>query len=209
MLQSCLTILDPMNCSPPGSSIHGDSPDNSGVGCHAFLHGLFLTQGSNPRLSCLLHWWAGSLPWVPPGKPKISLSEVCLMNCELHELDVQMPSRFRKFSAVISPSALPLSPPVASRGFLHSCLFTLFPPGLDRFEGPVFFFSHSFSTWTVLLLMLWSHFSFQSRCYSAPEFLFLLVKLIFSLYDFPDLLNCLCFVLLIKLPYSVLLIKLP
>ena len=31
--QSCLTLWDPMNCSPPCSSIHGDSPGkNTGVG---------------------------------------------------------------------------------------------------------------------------------------------------------------------------------
>ena len=42
---------------------------NTGVGGHALLQGIFLTQGSNPRLLCLLHWQAGSLPLVPPGKP--------------------------------------------------------------------------------------------------------------------------------------------
>ena len=31
--------------------------------------GIFLTQGSNPRLLCLLHRQAGSLPQAPPGKP--------------------------------------------------------------------------------------------------------------------------------------------
>ena len=40
-----------MDCSLPGSSIHGDSPGNStGVGCHALLQGIFPTQGSNPGL---------------------------------------------------------------------------------------------------------------------------------------------------------------
>ena len=30
--QSCLTLCDPMDCSPPGSSVHGDSPGkNTGV----------------------------------------------------------------------------------------------------------------------------------------------------------------------------------
>ena len=30
-----LTLCDPMDCSPPGSSVHGDSPGkNTGVGCH-------------------------------------------------------------------------------------------------------------------------------------------------------------------------------
>ena len=46
--QSCPTLYDPMDCSPPGSSVHGDSPGkNSGVGCHAPLLGIFPTQGSN------------------------------------------------------------------------------------------------------------------------------------------------------------------
>ena len=50
-LQLCLTLHDAMDCSQPGSSVHGDSPvKNTGVGCHALLQGIFLTQGSNPRL---------------------------------------------------------------------------------------------------------------------------------------------------------------
>ena len=44
-LQSSLTLCDPMDCSPPGSSVHEDSPGkNTGVGCHALLHGIFPTQ---------------------------------------------------------------------------------------------------------------------------------------------------------------------
>ena len=49
--QSRPTLSDPMDCSPPGSSGHGDSPSkNTGVGCHALLQGIFPTQGSNPGL---------------------------------------------------------------------------------------------------------------------------------------------------------------
>ena len=45
--QMCLTLCNPMDCSPPGSSVHGDSPGkNTGVGCHALLQGTFPTQGS-------------------------------------------------------------------------------------------------------------------------------------------------------------------
>ena len=52
-LQLCPTLCDPMDCSPPGSSVRGDSPGrNAGVVCHALLQGTFPTQGSNP---CLLH----------------------------------------------------------------------------------------------------------------------------------------------------------
>ena len=40
-----------MDCSLPDSSVHGDSPrKNTGVGCHALLHGIFPNQGLNPGL---------------------------------------------------------------------------------------------------------------------------------------------------------------
>ena len=49
--QSCLTLCNPTDCNPPGSSVHGDSPgQNTGVGCHALLQGIFPTEGSNPGL---------------------------------------------------------------------------------------------------------------------------------------------------------------
>ena len=46
--QLCLTLCNPMDCSPPGSSVHGDSSSkNTRVGCHALLQGIFPTQGLN------------------------------------------------------------------------------------------------------------------------------------------------------------------
>ena len=49
--QSCLTLCNPMDCNPLGSSVHGDSPDkNTGVGYCALLQGIFPIQGSNPAL---------------------------------------------------------------------------------------------------------------------------------------------------------------
>ena len=52
--QSCPTLCNPMDCSPPSFSVHGDSPGkNTGVGCHAFLQGIFPTQRLNPGLP---HW---------------------------------------------------------------------------------------------------------------------------------------------------------
>ena len=48
LLQLCPTICDPMDCNPPGSSIHWDSPGkNTAVGCHFFLQRIFPTQGTN------------------------------------------------------------------------------------------------------------------------------------------------------------------
>ena len=55
-LQSCLTLCNPMDCSLPGSCVHGDSlGKNTGVNCHALLQGIFPTWGSNPHLLWLLH----------------------------------------------------------------------------------------------------------------------------------------------------------
>ena len=72
-LQSCLTLWDPKDCSPPGFSVHGilqvrilewvampssrDLP-NPGIKSH---------------LLCLLHWQLDSLPLVPPGKPRVQV----------------------------------------------------------------------------------------------------------------------------------------
>ena len=49
---SCVpTLCGPMDCSPPGSSVHGFFPGkNTGVGCHFLLQGIFPTQGSNMGL---------------------------------------------------------------------------------------------------------------------------------------------------------------
>ena len=51
-------FADPMDCSPPGSSVH------------ILLQRIFPIQGWNPPLLCLLHQQVGSLPLVPPGKPR-------------------------------------------------------------------------------------------------------------------------------------------
>ena len=76
--QSCQTLCDPMNCSPPGSFVHGKSPGkNTGVGCHALLQGIFLTQGSN---QCFLHEQVDCLASDPPRKPFIMCNSWIIMN---------------------------------------------------------------------------------------------------------------------------------
>ena len=50
----------------------------------ALFQGIFPTQESNLCLLHLLHWQAGSLPLVPPGKPLISymiVQMICLNYC--------------------------------------------------------------------------------------------------------------------------------
>ena len=67
--QSCPTLCDPWNIACQVLCPWDSLGKNTGVGCHALLQGIFLTQGLNSHLSCLLHWRASSLPPAPPGKP--------------------------------------------------------------------------------------------------------------------------------------------
>ena len=46
--QLCPTLCNPMDCSPPGSSVHGDFlGKNTGVGSHSLFQGI---TGLIPRL---------------------------------------------------------------------------------------------------------------------------------------------------------------
>ena len=57
-----------MDCSHPGFSIHGDSPGkNAGMGCHALLQGIFLTQGLNHHPLSLPH--CSFFTPEPPAEP--------------------------------------------------------------------------------------------------------------------------------------------
>ena len=62
--QSCLTLCDPMDCGPPGSSVHG------------ILQARILEWVACPPPGDLpdpgiLHWQAGSLPLVPPWEAQL------------------------------------------------------------------------------------------------------------------------------------------
>ena len=79
LLQWCLTLCDPMNCSPPGSSVHGmlQARILEWVACPPPVDlshpGIKAVSLMSPRLLRLLHWQAGTLQLAPPGTP-LSLS---------------------------------------------------------------------------------------------------------------------------------------
>ena len=111
---------------------------NAGVGCHFLLQGLFLTQGLNPSLLCLLHWQVDSLPlshqgscfFVVVGQPlsraqlfmtlwtatcQVSLSFTISQSLlKLMSIELMMPSNHLILLSP-SPPALNLSE--------HQCLF--------------------------------------------------------------------------------------
>ena len=117
---------------------------STGGGCHFLLQGIFLIQGSNPNLLCLLHWQAGSLPQAPPGKPlkilylifisasfiSIILSSISLILSSANVILLLVPSRvlllsfialfiyFILFIACLSPLTYKLQAGKVSAGFI-------------------------------------------------------------------------------------------
>ena len=80
LLHSCLTLTlwtvdhqAPLSMGFSRQEYWSETP-------YGLLQGMFQTQGWNPCLLRLLHWQAGSLPLVPPGKPTQSplLASYCL-----------------------------------------------------------------------------------------------------------------------------------
>ena len=70
-LNLCPTLCDPVDCSLPGSSIHG-------ILQARILEWVAIpfSRGSSQlrdrtHVSCFLHWQVGSLPLAPPGKPQL------------------------------------------------------------------------------------------------------------------------------------------
>ena len=68
---SCLTLCG-YGLGPARLLCPWDSPvKNTRVGCHFLLQGIFLTEGSNPHLLCLLHWQMDFLfTTASPGKDR-------------------------------------------------------------------------------------------------------------------------------------------
>ena len=67
-LQSCATLCHPIDCSPPGSSVHGilQARILEWLPCPPPVYSWPRNQ---THVSYLLHWQVGSLPLVLPGKP--------------------------------------------------------------------------------------------------------------------------------------------
>ena len=72
---------------------------NTGVGCHALLYRIFLTQESNGCLLCLLHWQVGSLTLAPPGKHVDLYNRRFTVEIDSHEHKV-----FKKLHCLLTAS---------------------------------------------------------------------------------------------------------
>ena len=94
--QFCPTPCDSKDFIPPGFFVHGNYPGkNTGVGCHALLHRIFSTQGSNPgplragRFFFFAIWatreaqehWSGWPLSILQGVFPTQESKPCLLHC--------------------------------------------------------------------------------------------------------------------------------
>ena len=123
LLQLCPTLCDPMDCSPPGSSVHGIL--QARILEWVALEGIFLTQGSN---SCLLHWQAGSLPLAPPRKPTNCVNRKS-KGLDCSQASTEWPRMGFSIQALL-PSVVGTFPPPAPTQHTHKmhCLLQISPP---------------------------------------------------------------------------------
>ena len=73
LLSHVWLFYNPMNCSPPGSSVHGILQARIlELLVVSFSRGSSQTQGLNLPFLCLLHWWVDSLLLSHLGSPYVS-----------------------------------------------------------------------------------------------------------------------------------------
>ena len=75
LLQSCLTLCDPMDYSPPGSSVHGILQARYECGLPCPPPGDLPNPGIEPCLFRLLRGQTGSAPLVAPRRPLYSYND--------------------------------------------------------------------------------------------------------------------------------------
>ena len=102
--QSCLTLCNPMECSPPCSSAHGNSlGKNTGVGCRFLLQGNLPNSGIEPWSPALQ---ADSLWSEPPGKPKnTGLCSISLLQGGLTDPGIKPGSPALQAWDILNPAA--------------------------------------------------------------------------------------------------------
>ena len=99
-----------MDCSPPGSSVHGDGPSkNTGVVCHALLQGIFPIQESNGgllhcrRILCQLSYQPHTTPHPHPPPIHCSASHLPPLPSHLPSLSIRFSPCTQLFGAFSVP----------------------------------------------------------------------------------------------------------
>ena len=93
LLKSCPIFATPWTGAYEAPLATEFSRQDTRVGCHVLFQGIFLTQGLNSGLLCLMHWLLDSLPPVPPGEATKMLKSV-KMRILLLEIYILYQSKF-------------------------------------------------------------------------------------------------------------------
>ena len=105
---SCVQLFTtPVECSPPGSSVHGISRQEYWSGLPCPPPGYLPDPGIKPASLCLLWWQVGSLPLAPPGK--LFLEFILNYPGPLHlRVNPEVVKRIHEFMSVASYLSSPL-----------------------------------------------------------------------------------------------------
>ena len=96
MALTCSVLWDSMDCSPPGSSVHGIRQAGGLEWVATFLfQGIFLIQGLNLCLWYLLHCRLILCHWIHQGSPQADLSHVKTCSASLTITERQVRSLVR------------------------------------------------------------------------------------------------------------------
>ena len=89
-LQSCLTLCDPIDGSPPGSFHPWDSPSkNTGVGCHCLLQCMKVKSGSEVTQSCPT--LSDPMDCSPPGSSVHGIFQTGVLEWGAIAFSIQLP----------------------------------------------------------------------------------------------------------------------
>ena len=181
--QSCPTLCDPRTVPTRLLYSWKFSGKNTGVCCHFFPQGIFLTQRSN---RCLLHWQGDSLPRSHLGSP-CPLAEMTA-NC-LHLCPLPTPRTFLTDKSVVAIvlfsgcHALPTTPgpqwhlwvkPIAFQG-CPRCHWPIYTKGLSKSDDWPSVKYHPLCSWNLrvssVYTLSWSYLAPSSYCVKGPQVL--------------------------------------
>ena len=142
-----------------------------GVGCRALFQGIFLTQGSNPRLLRLLHCRGILCCWATEAQTKIRLSATRHTELELFSWDEDFQNLLSNCSTVlvtvVTRLSIILMTLVSESFYLSTCTgLACFPGSLSLAPTHLFSASVSFVVVVVVIFLKISHVSEPIRRFS-------------------------------------------
>ena len=142
MLLSCLTLCNPVDCSPPGASVHGILQARILEWVAISISRASPDPGITSASSCLQRWQVGSIPLAPHGKPRPLILKQASLNAAPQTSTTPYLLHFQNTSR-IQPSSYPPLPPQFSiisllaywsslQSYLLSSTFTKTPLSLAK-----------------------------------------------------------------------------